>query len=112
MTIKVHPAAVHERALTEGQRDDMPSLSTSRRGLWVASLTKNEIRVLRHIGLRVRAARLSCKLTRSELAVASGLNAAHIGTIERGENNTTLLSLIRLASALKLEPEELLIRIR
>lgn len=32
--------------------------------------------------------------------MAADLNAAHLGTIERGESNTTLLSLVRITSAL------------
>ena len=80
----------------------------SRRGRWLASLTKDEAKALRHIGLRVRAARLRRRMSRAELAVAAGLNTAHCGTIERGENNTTLLSLMRIAAALGVSASELL----
>ena len=84
----------------------------SRRAIWVASLTKDEARTLRHIGLRLRAARLRRRMTRAELAIAAGLNAAHVGTIERGGNNTTLLSLARLAEALGVQAIDLIEPIR
>ncbi len=85
---------------------------SSRRARWLESLTKDEARTLRQIGLRVRSARLRRRMTRAELAVGAGLNAAHVGTIERGENNTTLLSLSRLAGALDIEISEIVRSIR
>lgn len=85
---------------------------SSRRARWLESLTKDEARKLRQIGLRIRAARARRRMTRAELAIAAGLNAAHVGTIERGENNTTLLSLSRLAAALDVEISEIVRSIR
>ncbi len=84
----------------------------SRRKRWRDALDPADQRALLHIGMRVAAARKTRRLTRAELAVAANLNAAHIGTIERGENNTTLLSLSRLAGALGVSPSELLTPIR
>jgi transcriptional regulator with XRE-family HTH domain len=58
--------------------------------------------------LRIAAFRRKRRITLAELAVAADLNAAHLGTIERGENNTTLLSLVRIASALTVDVKALL----
>ena len=93
------------------EHDDSPA-PASRRARRLESLTKDEARTLRQIGLRVRAARLRRRMTRAELAVAAGLNAAHVGTIEPGENNTTLLSLSRLAAELDVEIVEIVRAIR
>lgn len=64
--------------------------------------------MLRHVGLRITALRRRRRVTRAELAVAADLNAAHLGTIERGESNTTLLSLVRIAEALNADVTALL----
>ena len=73
---------------------------TSRRAVWLASLPDGEPRALRHVGLRITALRRKRRVTRAELAIAAELNAAHLGTIERGESNATFLSLVRIAVAL------------
>jgi len=91
------PADTHVVASTTPTTvDDSPS----RRALWFETLPPNEQRTLRHLGLRIKALRRQRRVTRAELAVAADLNAAHLGTIERGESNTTLLSLVRIAEAL------------
>lgn len=81
---------------------------TSRRAVWLASLPDSEQRALRHIGIRIAALRRQRRVTRAELAVAADLNAAHLGTIERGESNATFLSLVRIAEALSADVTALL----
>lgn len=47
-------------------------------------------------------------LSQEALADAAGIDRSHMGKIERGERNVTLLNLIRVASALQHKPSELL----
>jgi XRE family transcriptional regulator, regulator of sulfur utilization len=54
----------------------------------------------RRIGANVRAARKAKRLSQDELADKSGLHRAHIGEIERGETNVTVLTLKILADSL------------
>ncbi|TCK90840.1 helix-turn-helix protein [Paraburkholderia sp. BL9I2N2] len=42
------------------------------------------------------------------LALATGIDRSHMGKIERGERNLTILNLIRIAQALRRTPSELL----
>ena len=46
--------------------------------------------------------------SQEELAHISGLHRTYIGAIERGERNLTLNSIIKIASALRVNLEELL----
>lgn len=47
-------------------------------------------------------------MTQEALADAAGVDRAHMGKIERGERNVTLLNLARIAGALQLRPSEML----
>ncbi|MES3034961.1 MAG: helix-turn-helix domain-containing protein [Gemmatimonadota bacterium] len=84
----------------------------SRRGVWLAALPDSEQRALRHVGLRITALRRQRRVTRAELALAADLNAAHLGTIERGESNATFLSLVRIAVALDADVSALIEPVR
>lgn len=57
--------------------------------------------IQRALGNRIRKFREEKKLTQDELAFLCGTNQAHIGRIERGENNTTLEILVRISQGLK-----------
>lgn len=63
---------------------------------------------LRRIGDRVRDRRVSLGLTQAELADACGLHRTFVGSVERGERNLAVLSLRRIAQALKVSPDQLL----
>ena len=98
-----HFAHVLPPAAAHAESSSLPTTvedSTSRRATWAKTIPASEQRTLRHVGLRITALRRQRRVTRAELAMAADLNAAHLGTIERGESNTTLLSLVRIASAL------------
>jgi transcriptional regulator with XRE-family HTH domain len=56
----------------------------------------------------LRAARTCRGLSQEALAQSSGLHRTYVGSIERGERNVTLLTLQRIASALEVDPLELL----
>ena len=56
---------------------------------------------LRAFGSRVRARREGLGVSQEELASACGLHRTYVGSVERGERNPTLLSMTRLAGALR-----------
>lgn len=56
---------------------------------------------LRDIGLAIRCVRKSRKVSQETLADASGIDRSHMGKIERGERNVSVLNLISIARALE-----------
>ena len=64
--------------------------------------------VFAKLGKSVRRLRLELGWTQDVLADRSGLHRAHIGEIERGETNVTLLTLKTLADALNVLITDLL----
>ena len=54
---------------------------------------------LRIFGLRIRELRKKSKLTQSELAEKVGLSTNFIGMVERGERNTSVDKIFKLAKA-------------
>lgn len=58
--------------------------------------------IQRQVGERVRHLRRLRGLTQEELAEASGLNRAHLGEIERGEVDVTIVTLQRIGRGLRL----------
>lgn len=64
--------------------------------------------VLRALGAVIREQRLTLGLSQEALAEASGIDRSHMGKIERGERNLTLLNIVRIARALGVTPSSLL----
>ena len=64
--------------------------------------------ILPAIGLAVRQARKALGLSQEALADAAFLDRSHMGRIERGERNLTVMNLARVASALGVRPSKLL----
>lgn len=64
--------------------------------------------VLLALGTAVRDARKVQGLSQEALADAAGIDRSHMGRIERGERNLTLLNLIRISGALECTPSGLL----
>ncbi|MBA4747749.1 MAG: helix-turn-helix transcriptional regulator [Sphingopyxis sp.] len=54
---------------------------------------------LKRLGEVVRAARKAQAMSQEALADASGIERSHMGKIERGERNVTVLNLLRIARA-------------
>ena len=52
------------------------------------------------LGERIRQARLAKHWTQEELAHAAGLDRAYLGSLERGERNPSLATLVRVAKVL------------
>ena len=63
--------------------------------------TDNDGRLLK-LGVAIRAARLERKLSQEALADAAGIDRSHMGKIERGERNVSVLNVARVATALNL----------
>jgi len=60
------------------------------------------------LGEAMRRLRKERGLSQEALADAAGIERAHMGKIERGERNLTLLNLSRVAGALHTSPSDLL----
>ena len=63
--------------------------------------------LLTEFGVRVRAARADTGLSPEALAEACGLHRTSVGSVERGERNVGLLNLLSLATALRIDPAQL-----
>lgn len=60
------------------------------------------------IGKAIRARRKELGLSQEALADASGVERSHMGKIERGERNVTILNIARICLALNCKPSEML----
>lgn len=57
----------------------------------------------------VRRARLAAGISQEELALEAGLDRTYISQVERGKRNVTIIVLARIAGALKVTPDRLLV---
>lgn len=64
--------------------------------------------VVQRLGLKVRERRTALGLSQEELAFRAGMKRSYLSDLERGVRNPTVRALGRLATALGLEPWELL----
>jgi transcriptional regulator with XRE-family HTH domain len=64
--------------------------------------------LLQIVAGRVRSGRVALGLSQEQLAELSGLHRTYVGAIERAERNITLKSLLALARALGVLPQNLL----
>lgn len=67
-----------------------------------------EVELLRAVARRMRLARIKEGLTHAELAEKAGLKKSYVFELERGTGNPTLKMINRVATALGVEPAELL----
>lgn len=56
----------------------------------------------------MRARRKELGLSQEALADMAEIDRSHMGKIERGERNVTILNILKIAGALELKPSELL----
>ena len=63
---------------------------------------------LKRLGKAVRDAREARKMSQEALADAAGMDRSHLGRIERGERNVTLLNITRIANAMGCKSSDLL----
>ena len=64
-------------------------------------------RDLQKFGKRLKALRVDRKLTQLELAEMLDLSPNFVGMVERGERNTTVENVFKIARALQVKPNEL-----
>ena len=65
--------------------------------------------ILTVIGNNVRHLRTKMGISQEELGDMAGLDRTYIGGIERGERNVSAMNIAKLAKALKVKPEKLLV---
>lgn len=64
-------------------------------------------RDLQKFGKRLKSLRIDCDLTQLELAEILDMSPNFIGMIERGERNTTVENVFKIARALGIKPAKL-----
>lgn len=63
--------------------------------------------VRRLVGGNARRYRIAAGLSQEEVGARMGVDRAHVGLIERGEQNATLLTIWSLCEALNIRPQAL-----
>ena len=87
----------------------MPQHQTCHRMARVSGKTDGE-GALAKLGAAILTRRHEAALSQEALADASGIDRSHMGKIERGERNVTLLNVLKIAQALGCTASELLRR--
>lgn len=93
---------------------DVSSADSSALDLWSAlrlnsqAVSTSPFPAATEFGRRVRIRRLRQQWSQERLAYETGLHNTYIGRVERGEVNLTLLSILRIATALGTDPGTLL----
>lgn len=62
---------------------------------------------LARLGEVIRASRKALGLSQEALADASEIDRSHMGKIERGERNVSVLNVCKIAAAMNMRPSEL-----
>ncbi len=70
--------------------------------------SKNDKDILKRLGQQIRDLRLERSISQEELAAIAGVHRTYIGMVERGEKNTTVLTLARLSEALEINLTEII----
>lgn len=73
----------------------------------VSGKTDEEQRLVA-LGRAIRARRKALGLSQEAFADASGIDRSHMGKIERGERNVTMLNVLRIACALDALPSDIM----
>jgi transcriptional regulator with XRE-family HTH domain len=60
------------------------------------------------MGTAIRTRRKELGISQEELANTSGIERSNMGKIERGENNLSVLNLVRIAEALRCKASDIL----
>lgn len=63
---------------------------------------------LKALGAAVRSARVELSLSQEELAYRASIDRSHMGKIERGERNVSLVNIMKISCALGFAPSVLL----
>jgi transcriptional regulator with XRE-family HTH domain len=65
--------------------------------------------ILKTIGENIRSYRKKLGVSQEELGDMAGLDRTYVGGVERGERNVSALNIEKLAKALKIKPDKLLV---
>ena len=71
------------------------------------SKSLNVDKTTREFGSRIRTIRKELAMSQEELGDGAGLHRTYIGHLERGEVNPSLINILRVAKALKVDPSSL-----
>ena len=85
----------------------MTATTTSCVVMRVSGQQDNERRLVQ-LGVVVRARRKASGLSQEALADAAGIDRSHMGKIERGERNVSILNVIKIADALQSKSSDIL----
>jgi len=64
--------------------------------------------IAKKLGKKIKLTRVDKEMSQSDLSQAANIDSSHIGKIERGEINITVITLFRIAEALRCSPKILL----
>jgi transcriptional regulator with XRE-family HTH domain len=56
---------------------------------------------------RIRVRRRVLRISQEELAERSGFHPTYVSSVERGERNVSLMTILRIAKALEMDPSRL-----
>lgn len=70
---------------------------------------EDETGIIDVVAEAVRRARKAAGLSQEDLALEAGLDRTYISQVERGKRNVTVVVLARIAGALKMPPDRLLV---
>lgn len=73
------------------------------------SVDPRKCKLVTIFAVNVRRRRLALGLSQESLAELAGVHRTYVGMLERGEKNVTIYNIERIALALELQPQELLI---
>jgi DNA-binding XRE family transcriptional regulator len=98
------------RRLALWKKQEIPHICVNICGYQQGNLTMQDAEkaYLRKVGGKVRDHRKEKGISQEELALRCELSINHIGRIERGETNTTVVMLKRIADALGVNESQLL----
>lgn len=71
-----------------------------------------DLEIAAAFGARVRELRLTAGLTQEQLAEAADLHPTFISNIERGHRVATIVTMVRVAGGLKVDPSELTVGLK
>lgn len=72
------------------------------------SLTDDDTRLLRAVGLQIKKLRQERQLSQTQLADFACMSVRYLGEIEAGKRNISLVNLVKLARHLSVTPTDLL----
>ncbi|ELA4928382.1 helix-turn-helix transcriptional regulator [Vibrio vulnificus] len=69
---------------------------------------KDENKLLKNFGERVKNLRVERGMSQERLAESSGLHRTYVGSLERGQRNVSYLNILKIAAALEISTSVLL----